>query len=553
MDLTDYVDVTGTLVRVLRTYREKNGSGSSDHVTPPVFLPPALQAPLSQSIDQFWGVTRDSQNKTPRDIARDKAVQNLANTAASDIDGNFPLTGRLFALVAKRSFLVDGERHLVPILDLVYSLPHADFTFNLGPPAFRLNFDTYMDFTIDVPEAPLPLTATARTVLDNAQFSPTNFAAAFVDLFAGDVISALASRLNQESPSNVGGIGNLLGQLSPLLATQQSLGFGRMKIGLDTSLVASGQPATIFLQLTHSGLPTPVVTDGPSIGFFELPVLVTGQSQIRAGGQLLASGNFFKPANSTALHLVWDSRGSESDIELTPPHPPMTVTKVWQPGDTRGELTVTGVPSDTTFVVRVRDCMALSAPLSDSSSKTCSDWSAPLTISTGVSDNVEIRLRSVSSTSTTLLANATLGSGGTFSSVVTIPTGTAPGRYSLNATVGHQVASATLLVLGPGTVAPPELSLMNGNTNTPQQHPSATEQEGVTVRGEGFPPGLVMLTADTGQSLGTALAPASGLFTTTFVWPIDVVGNHRIIASQVIGGITTQQASLSLVVNLLPR
>ena len=52
MDLTDYKDTTGTLLRVVRTFREKDANAASDHITPPQSLPAVLQAPLSQFMDR---------------------------------------------------------------------------------------------------------------------------------------------------------------------------------------------------------------------------------------------------------------------------------------------------------------------------------------------------------------------------------------------------------------------------------------------------------------------------------------------------------------------
>src|SRR5258708_4145100 len=144
MELTDYNDITGTNIRVELKYREKDASGPpTDHVIPPVLLPPALRVPLSDFVNQSWAVKPDIDGKTRRDHARDTVFENLQKIGAFDIDGNFPAEGHLFALVSKRSFMIDGVRQVVPILDLVYSLPNTDFTFNISLAAFRLTFDSY--------------------------------------------------------------------------------------------------------------------------------------------------------------------------------------------------------------------------------------------------------------------------------------------------------------------------------------------------------------------------------------------------------------------------
>jgi hypothetical protein len=555
MDLTDYKDTTGTLLRVIRTYREKDANAAADHVIPPQFLPAVLQAPLSQFIDQFWSVTKDLNSNTARDVATNEVVKQIQDNGGAEIQGSFPLTGRLFALVSKRSFVLESIRHVVPILDLVYSLPGAVFTFKIGVPVigrvgFRLTFDTSIEITIDVLEVPDPLTATAKTIVDNASVVPTDLVsvelAALDHLLGLDKIASIDRKINQEAALNVGPIGTLLSQVAPLLAQQKALGFSQMKVGIDAS---QGSPATVFLQLTHAGIRTPVVTNGPSVPGFQGPVLATNQTQVRAGEQLLVSGSFFTPLPATALNLEWEARGSASDIEVTPSNGP---TQRLTTTIDRGRFTVTPVAPNTTFTVRVRDCELLAGPLSDGQTTTCSDFSAPITISTAAGNDVELALRS--SSVNVVMATAPIGPKGTFSVTVTIPAGTAPGAYNLVA-VGASGPDAhpTIQVLGPGTTSHPVLTVINPATNAPELHPGAVTEERVTVKGEGFQPGPVILTADTGAPLNTATAASNGSFTAIFQWPFNVVGNRRMIASQIVGGTRAQQASLDIFVQSLPH
>jgi hypothetical protein len=92
------------------------------------------------------------------------------------------------------------------------------------------------------------------------------------------------------------------------------------------------------------------------------------------------------------------------------------------------------------------------------------------------------------------------------------------------------------------------LNVIDPGTNAPESNPDVVADTGVTVKGEGFLPGTVTLTADTGVLLSTATAASDGSFTAIFGWPFNVVGNRRMIASQIVGGTITQQASLDIFV-----
>src|ERR1700720_3273194 len=132
MSLTD---ITGTFLRVLLNYREKDATVSNDHPIPTASLPPLLKIPLNQTIDQFWSVTKDSSNKTLRDGAVDQVAAMLAGT--SNINGNFPSSGSLEAGVGPASFDAGA---LLGNLFLIYGLPGENFTFNTGLLAWRLSF-----------------------------------------------------------------------------------------------------------------------------------------------------------------------------------------------------------------------------------------------------------------------------------------------------------------------------------------------------------------------------------------------------------------------------
>jgi hypothetical protein len=545
MDLKDFSNIDGTVIGVLLNYREEDAITLTDHQVPATLLPSSLlQIPLSQFMNNFWGVDKDKQNTTARERATSAAVAGLQGIKAQNIDGAFPQTGRLFAVVDKHTVIIDESPQVVPQLLLVFSLPNASFAFNVGPAAFRLTFDTFIRIVVDVPNGPQPITATGSTLVDDAHLKPTNFAASLLNLVASGFVAAVADSLDRSTPLDVSALGGKLAELSPLLASERASGFTGTKIRIDANSIGPDDPATVFFQLIHPIVSTPVLRDAtPSL--FK-PVLSTSQSQIHSGEQLLATGSDFD-LTQTAVRFEWDAAGSSAaDIEVTPPNPPQRLRS-----NTPGQFTLTNAAPNSHFQIRVRNRVALEGPLSDSHTTTCSDFSEVFSAHSGAAagDQVEITLHS--SSGVVSVAKTTLGSNGRFSVSVPIPAGTVAGACTLVATFDHQSASADILVLDPTALAQPVLQVINTLTNAPDAHPSGVEEEKVTVRGEDFIQGSVSLTTGTARPLATASVLANGTFLSTFFWPAQASGDQQIIASQLAGG-TTQRTNLAITIQQHP-
>jgi hypothetical protein len=475
----------------------------------------------------------------------EQAVNELKAKGADRINGGFPTTGTLQGADGPGFFVVDGSE-VKGNLFLTYALQGASFSFHIGLTAWRLSFDTALELLINVPDQPGPLRAIGLSAVKNAKVSPDNFAAT-VATFAVDTFLPSLNLLGNAENSIDGSKGlpvdqlnTSLNQLTPVFQSALEQGFVHLRAVVDG--------AGLTLRLIHPIDAAPVVIDEASLPSFHGQVLVVSQSQTRPGGQLVATGTGFTPAHAASLHLKWNDttsgRISGSDIQLTPSHgTTQNVHLSRLPSDNANNFVASGLVPDTTYEVRVRDCDAL----------TCTDWSAPLTTKTTTSDQVALTLQSA--TGAVDVGHTTLGLDGTFSLPVNIPAAATAGPYLLHATVGGESAVASLQVIGSNQVAHPLLSVLSSSTGEPSQTQVAgvIEQEKVTVRGEDFPLGLVQLAVETGQPLGAATASASGLFTTTFIWPVNVVGSHKIVASQSVGGTNTIQASAAVFVQPLPR
>jgi len=550
------VNINGKPMRVLLNFRDKNANAATDHPIPLTLLPAnvqrLLQTPLNQMIDSFWSGTRDSNGKTMRDRSVDQAIAQIksgaqsAGQTATNISGGFPLTG---TLTAEAQHGGSGDNIQTLVL-LVYSMPGENFEFNTGLAAWRVSFDTALSIYITVPwDLPNPITAKGELNLSNANISAANAAAAIAEAigtignFLTDrplaIFQGAEGQIDQNTGLFLGQLGDLLTQLNPPLASSLTQGF--------RNLIADIDGAGLFLRLIHPIDKPPVVTDAtkPSVPTLQPPVLVTSQSQIAAGGQLTATGSFFTPAQATALHLQWNDTSSgvvtESDIQWTPPSGQTQNTSLQRGGlDPGSSIAITGVAPNTTYQVRVRDCDQL----------TCSDWSAPLVITTTASDEVDVRF--FTGSNSVLLGKTTLATNGTFSLPVTIPSGTSAGAHILRATVGGQSADASITVLGAGQTVHPVLEVINPDTGAVMQLPTrviATYK--VDLRGEGFAPGQVSIATDSGQQLGTVTAGPNGMFSITVVWPRGVIGSHQIIGSEVVNG-TPVQAKAGVFAEALP-
>jgi hypothetical protein len=412
---------------------------------------PLLQTPLSGQFDQFWNGTVDASLKTQRQRAIDQVVDILKAQGASSISGGFPATGPLHAAVgAPDSFSINGGDARGNLF-LEYALPGVSFAFNNGPlrlPAWKLDFDAALQFLINVPDLPGPLTVVGQSVINNAKISPDNLAASvatdvgeFFNAIVNDILGRAAQTLlgaaeqtiDQTTGIPVSPLSALLGQLTPTLDSALRQGFLHLRAVID--------PTGLVFRLTHPVDPAPEVVDYMALPTFHGQILATNRSQIKAGGQLIATGSSFTPAHASALYIKWGDSTSgpttETDIQWTPENAPMqSISVSRQPPNDASSFIIPGLAPDSIFQVRVRDCDVL----------TCTDWSAPLTATTAASDEVDLTLESTSES--LLLGHTPLQMNGAFSMLATIPAATSPGPYALRATVGSEVATALISVIG---------------------------------------------------------------------------------------------------------
>src|SRR5690348_1183896 len=120
-------DITGTLLRIILNYRDKNAIGAGTDHPLPAGAVPLLQTPLSAQFDQFWNGTVDPNFKTQRDRAIDQVVGNLKAQGASNISGGFPATGPLQAAVGEPASFSFNAGDVTGNLFLEYALPGASF------------------------------------------------------------------------------------------------------------------------------------------------------------------------------------------------------------------------------------------------------------------------------------------------------------------------------------------------------------------------------------------------------------------------------------------
>lgn len=544
-------DISDQSLQIVLNFRDKDAPSATDHPIPSVFLPADAQqlltTPVSKMFDDFWNGTKDAQGKTLADRAVDQVAAKIrANRPdATNIGGGFPVRGTLQA-EAFEPQTVAGIRRSVLVLN--YALSQAKFTFNTGLAAWRITFETDLRITVFVPELPGPFTAQGSSIVSRADISPDNLAASAA-VALGTIDSLLSSEplalfqaaegaIDSVSPAGLGPLGDLLHRLDAPFRDAVTQGFLKLAPTVDGDGVR--------LHLTHPVDAGPVVTDAtkPSAPSLFHPTLALDQSQVAAGGQLVATGKFFPFGQATSLHVQWadsiSGRIESSEVAVdSPGQPPRMIPVPRVPFDTANSVVIPDVTPNASFTVRVRDCDRL----------TCSDFSAPVTFRTTGTDGVDVTL--LSGNGGVPVGQSRLSADGGFSATVTIPPGTAAGFHTLRAAAGGQSADASITVLGTHADRVPRIAVIDPNTGLAV--PSAEEQTKTTLRGEGFEAGSVALTTETGQSLGTAAVPASGLFVVTFVWPSNgKLGQRQIIARQTAGG-TTLQATAPVFVQQLPH
>ena len=255
----------------------------------------------------------------------------------------------------------------------------------------------------------------------------------------------------------------------------------------------------------------------------------------------------FPVGQASALFISWNDTTSgrviQSDINWGPANGPMqALSKARNGADYGNTFSVLNLLPNSPYVFSVRDEDLI----------TRTQFGEPLTITTQPTDLIDILLQTEGG-QPRVIGKAQLTSTGSFTCNVFIPPDTPSGSYGLSAALSANIlASTSIKVIGAAEQIPADIQVIDPATNISVI--SAVEGSTFTLRGEGFQPGAVNVSVDTvtGQALGTTPSDSAGNFQANFVWPVGVLGDHNVMAEQVVGG-QTFQASWNLFVQQIPR
>jgi hypothetical protein len=562
------VDISGYSMKIVANYRDKSSTAAADHSAADaspglangisaIGLEVTTIGPLSKIFDSLWNGTKDKNGQTMRDRATTQAVQEIQSNGGSSISGSFPETGTLLALAEP----LGGQ------FFLSYWLPNAQFHFSkeaLGAD-WNLTFDTEVFIAIalqDWPNVPAPVGAVN---LSNANVSAANLGA---DVDEGvDQISTFFSTSNSGiDGGNIFAIdeGNVdstpvpgvnLPSLWQLISTLESqsypVGFTKCGVflGATTADTVEGKTPTptVNIRLVHPIDPAPKLVNTAVRTGLQLivPAITVSPTQVSAGGKLVVTGQHFPAAQANAAYVGWNDTVSgalmASEVQWSASGKPAKNTQISRTAyDNKNSYTITGLDAGTSYTVQVRDADLL----------TYTDWSNSLTIKTDANNNVDLSLKSGSTSAS--LGSAARDSAGSFTATVTVPAGTSTGEHTLVATDGSASASTTVDILAAGQSATPKLYVINTTTGTVMPTPVTMPQGATfTLQGEGFAQGSVALTIQGGKSLGTANAGADGTFSAKVTPPVES-GGYTIVATQS-SGTSQRQATLAFVVLAQPK
>jgi hypothetical protein len=509
-----------------------------------------LSTPLDQIFDQAWTQLQGTAQSMVQ-----QAVQG-AQPNAYNIQVSLPAGGSLRAQVGNVSpGMLDTLPPGTPAmqLTLVYSVPGFSVTFSettsgifgsWADPSYNLTFDGAIEIAIAVPHNSLiPLGAKAQFLTTNMQGGAGNLFAVLIGI--EDAISNYLNQRPQGSgsslqdqivPINIPALQQLFGEMSSGFATAARFGFTQLGVQINTNPPAGTAPGnTVEFDLTHPFDPGPVISNRVSTApnFFS-PQIGTSAPQVNAGSALGITGSYFPSAQAGQLAITWNDTTSgnvvQSEIQWgvasggQPPTTPLDVM-ISRNGayDNLNNFTAKGLAANTAYAFRVRDF--------DIADFIATDWSTWAVLTTTGSDQVQLVL----SYQDQELGSATLQSDGSFTTTVTIPGSVPAGTYQISAVSGgHTLAQTPITVVAKGKTLAPVLQTINPNTGIANTLlPVILAGNAELLRGANFNPGLVVLSIETTDvSLGLAIANASGVFSATIHWPLNLQGQYNLLAQQ---------------------
>ncbi len=574
------VDITGTPINVLLNFEAKGAQAPADQPLAAfaglLNLPPSILALLTTSLstmfDQVWGQTKDSSGQTMLQRTQALMAGQISNAIQSQgwsVDSmsvNLPATGILEALVLTGDL---ADPTLSQVVFLSYQLNNAstNVTVNthgignlFGDPSFNGSFNIEVLVRMGLPISIGALTPTASFDVNSANISAGNFSAGFDET----IVTALSFLTGQ--PTNIfqtvegqadstGGSLPNLGQLTTLLSLLSSLwhqaayqfGFRELTAGV---LPPQGTGRSLTLRFTHPVDRAPQIVNAAISPYPSLfpPVLGCNPSVVQAGQSLTVNGTNFPVGQANSLYIAWNDTTSgavtQSDINWGPATGPMiSVSKPRRGNDGGNTFVASNLMVNTPYVFQVRDQDALTeTPFTQ----------PPFQITTQATDVVDLLLVSAAGAQLGSVGSARLTGTGAFVGTAEIPTSTPAGSYLLSAAIaGAIIASAPVQVVPANKPVPAWIKVIDPAT---QAVVSTVEEDyAFTLSGGGFPTGTVNLSIDTvtGQALGS-LSSQGSEFQKSFTWPLNVMGQHNIVAEIVAGG-QKYQAEFTVYAQALPQ
>lgn len=518
-----------------------------------------LVTPLDQIFGNLW---TDPSTQSSIQTAVQQALQ-ATKPNAYNITTTVPQQGSLRADFHNFSpgvaaALPPGTQGLQ--LTLSYQVPGFQVSFSettdsiwgsWADPSYNVAFDGEVEIAVGVPADPrIPPAALAQFIARNPTGSPSNAFAGWSAFWqgVGDVLSGRPLP-NGNLPDQFVGIGaylaslyQILAQIGPPLAQVYALGFRTISPIVTTALPGAPTGNTAQINLTHPADPPPQVSLAGSTPSIFSAQIGASPGQVHAGDQVKVIGNYFPPAQSSQLTIAWTDTTSGQVVKTAiawgpaatttagapaPPSNPHQVTIVRHgPYDNLNARTFKGLLPGTTYAFQVQD---FDVPGYDVIATQLSDWTY---FTTSATDAVELVLDYQSA----LLGFATLQPDGSFVATVIVPASVPAGAYVVQARLAGQVLAQTrLTVVDASTALPPSLQILDPATGMPFTAAAiVVGTSTLRVRGAGYSAGQVDLFVDapSGKNLGTAVADASGTFTTDVTWPFGVTGPHAVAGQQ---------------------
>lgn len=368
------VDITGQVLDLKLYYADKSSSKQvqTDHDLAPFLsllnIPPTLltflQTPLSQTFDDFWSQTKDSNKQTSHDCVTTEITNALAGSL-ENVSVNLVTSGPLRAAVVYEetqattlyfSYELTGN-------SLSAAIPHKRFLL-VGDASFRLTFDIEVLIKIDIPQVYGSITMTPSlhlkfadnpigTDLDDDTFQLISNVLPGLKQSLEDTISAQAANI----PFDFSTISNLATDLTTAWSNAQSYGFKQL-----TALISQQQPVLRFIHpidlapVTNAAIPSVLSFLAPQIQ--TAPEALLGQSTVINGYNFsVQDKDFFTITSPDQISITAATNQVEFYLVLKPPE-----TQKWLIGSTslttKGSFSATiTIPIDATPPIPVGNCL----------------------------------------------------------------------------------------------------------------------------------------------------------------------------------------------------